>query len=268
MLAIFQTLRTATARMAATRQNPASPGIIIRSALSCRAALLGLLLVAAGMQSHAAAPPAADLLSEGSASQWFAGAQSATASITDVTDRVQVGSKALRFSTTGAFDTWAGTPVGKAAAWNLQAAGIRGLAFWMYSESDSTYGFQNNSPWIRLHTGSQSYLELHPRRELMNDCRGKWVRFVVPFSGNSDWEALPTGNPSLANINWIEFHADTWDAGLRFWLDGIDFVSLEVTSLTLNKDALRLWSGYRWQNLKLKAQTASGELPILGDKLA
>ena len=268
MCILFKTLMRATARMASPRQNPASREIIFRSALRCRAALLGILLVAAGLQSHAAAPPAADTLSEGSASQWFAGAQSATASITNVTDRVQVGSQALRFSTSGAFDTWAGTPVGKSAAWNLEAAGIRGLAFWMYSESDSTYGFQNNSPWIRLHTGSQSYLELHPRRELMNDCRGKWVRFVVPFSGNSDWEALPTGNPSLANINWIEFHADTWDAGLRFWLDGIDFVSLEVTSLTLNKDALRLWSGYRWQNLKLKAQTASGELDLSPDLAA
>jgi hypothetical protein len=219
-------------------------------------------LLAAAAKAWAASPPLPDTLSEGTAAQWFAGAQSATASITDVTDRVQVGSKALRFSTNGAFDTWAGTPPGKSAGWNFTAAGKEGIAFWMYSESDSPIGFQNHSPWIRLHTSTQSYLELHPRRELMNDCRGKWLRFVVPFSGNSDWDAVRVGSPSLASINWIEFHADTWDAGIRYWLDGIEFVSLEVTSLTLNKDALRLWSGYRWQNLKLKAQTVAGEVDL------
>jgi hypothetical protein len=210
--------------------------------------------------------PAADTLSEGSASQWFVGAESATASMTNVTDRIQVGAYALRFSTNGGYDTWAGTPVNKAAAWNLEAAGRRGLAFWLYSESDSPWGFQNNSPWIRLHTSSQSYLELHARRELMNECRNTWLRFVVPFSGNGDWDAVTVGTPDLANVNWIEFHADTWDFGLRYWLDGIDFVPLQATSLSLNTSSLRLWSGYRWQNLKLKAQTGSGEIELMPEQ--
>lgn len=230
-----------------------------------RMVIIGLvagILVSIGSRALAANPPANDALSEGSASQWFVGAESATASMTNVTDRIKVGANSLRFSTNGGFDTWAGTPVNKAAAWNLDAAGRRGLVFWMYSESDSPWGFQNNSPWIRLHTSSQSYIELHARRELMNECRNTWVRFVVPFTGNDDWQATTVGTPSLANLNWIEFHADTWEFGLRYWLDGIDFAPLQTTSLSLNTSSLRLWSGYRWQNLLLKAQTESGEIEL------
>lgn len=111
-------------------------------------------------------------------------------------------------------------------------------------------------------------MELHARRELMNECRGQWVRFVVPFECSDDWVAVSVGNPDLADVNWIEFHADTWESGLRWWLDGFEFVPLAASSLELNMTTLRLWRGYRWLNLKLVAQTESGLLTVPAEHAA
>lgn len=212
--------------------------------------------------------PPADALTESAAGLWYAGAEYATASVADDPGRVRVGTNSLRFSTSGGFDTWMGTPLNKAADWNLDAAGIRGLAFWLYAENTNAYGFQNSSPWIRLYTSTHSYLELHASRELMNDCRNQWLRYVVPFEADNNWTAVSVGTPNLANINWLEFHADTWSDGFRYLLDGLEFTSLPILSLRLEMTSLRLWTGYRWMNNRLLALSDSGEIEVANARAA
>ena len=210
--------------------------------------------------------PAPDALTEGTAGLWYADAQYATATVADDPTRVKTGVNSLRFSTSGGFDTWIGTPHNHAAGLNLATSDIRGLAFWIYAENTNTSGFQNSSPWIRLHTSTNSYLELHARSELMNACRGQWVRFIVPFEGDNNWTVISTGSPSLANINWLEFHADTWGGGFRYWLDGFEFTTIPILSLRLELTSLRLWTGYRWMNNRLLATSDSGEIEVSNAK--
>ena len=71
--------------------------------------------------------------------------------------RVQVGAAALRLQTTGGFDTWIWSPLGRNAPWDLFGAGAAGLASWAYAEN--LHGLRNNSPWVRFYSAAGAYIE-------------------------------------------------------------------------------------------------------------
>jgi len=165
-------------------------------------------------------PPPADSLTEFSAGGWGAAASDATASVADDTARVRAGTASLRFETTGGFDTWLWTPVGQDASWDLLGSGSGGIGFWVFAENPNI-GFQNNSPWVRLYSDSNSFVEYRATREILNEARGQWLYLRIPLNGNEDWTVATAGNPDLTDVRYIELHADTWDAGFTLWVDGL-----------------------------------------------
>jgi hypothetical protein len=50
-----------------------------------------------------------------------------------------------------------------------------------------------------------------------------WKQYKVPLAGNSQFTRTMVGNMSLDKVNYVEFHADTWDYGYTLWLDGVQF---------------------------------------------
>lgn len=170
----------------------------------------------------AAPPPNPDALTENSAAYWDGEAQWASATLSNDSVRVRVGSSSLRFDTDGGFDTWLWTPVAKNAGWDLLGAGSGGIEFWVYAEN-SNWAFQNGSPWIRLATSDNDYFEYVPAWDILNNTIGQWIRLRIPLAGNDFWTATAVGNPDFTEINFIEIHADTWGAGFTLWFDDLRF---------------------------------------------
>jgi Tol biopolymer transport system component len=181
----------------------------------------------------AAPPPGPDAISEGTASQWSAAAVGATASVSNDAVVVRVGSSSLRFDTDAPFDAWMTFPASQNAHWNFLAAGANGVGFWVTSVNPSPFDFQNSSPWIRLHTTPEDYIELHAVGELLNPSTTQWIFLFAPLAGNAQWTRTDVGRPSLTDINWVEIHADTWDAGFTLWIDGIQFKAPQPTSIAI-----------------------------------
>ncbi len=114
------------------------------------AVLFGLFVV---MRVQAADPPASDALTEGAATFWSWGLEgSGTTTISNDATFKQVGADSLKYDTEGCFDTWLWSPVARNANWDL--SNKLALRFKVYAENPSPYDFQNQSPWIRLGTGS------------------------------------------------------------------------------------------------------------------
>lgn len=129
-------------------------------------------------------------------------------------------------------------PTAKNALWNL--SGYNQISFWMKSLNQNNGGFQSNSPTIRLYTSAGSYYQ-YASSDLLNGAlysegRDGWKYFAVPFVGNSDWTRTVVGSPSLSNINYIEFKADTWGKGFQVWTDAVQFSagSSEGVNLAMN----------------------------------
>jgi hypothetical protein len=169
---------------------------------------------------QAQSPPQPDELTEFSALRWGAVAEGASATIEDSTERVKVGNASLLFTTDGGLDTWIFTPLNRNASWDLSRSG--GMAFWMYAENPNI-GFQNNSPWVILYTTPTDYFRIDPAYDVLNEARNQWYEFRIPFTNYGIWRVTRVGNPNLSQIRWIEIHADTWDSGFRYWIDGLRF---------------------------------------------
>ena len=45
----------------------------------------------------------------------------------------------------------------------------------------------------------------------------------MPLSGSSKFVRTQVGDMSFDEVNYVEFHADTWDFGYTLWLDGVQF---------------------------------------------
>ena len=185
--------------------------------------LITLTCVLLAPAAFAVAPPAPDVLTEGNAALWGADAASSTSAVYNDTSRRQVGSSSLRYETGGCFDTRLWAPAARNAGWDLLASGSGGVGFWIYAENPSPHGFQGNFPVVRLGTTEGDYYEFRPVRSYLNDARGQWVYCTVPLNGSADWTPVVVGNPSLAEVNFIQFHADTWDCGFTVWYDGLTF---------------------------------------------
>lgn len=172
-----------------------------------------------------------DDMTELNASSWSAWAEGGTATATDDTTFAVAGAASLRAETNSGFDNAWRFP-GGLARWDL--SGATHFRFWAWHTND--FGFQNASPWIILR-GAAGYIELHPTWEVLELAYGQWAHFSVPLAGDETWQRSDHGTVSLAAIDAIEFHADTWDYfGFTLWLDGLGFDPAqpgEVTGLAL-----------------------------------
>lgn len=171
-------------------------------------------------------------LAENNAADWIAAADGATASASDDSSRKVAGQSALRFDTTGGFDTVARYPAPGAADWNLAAA--KELHFRVYAENVETF---QEGPWVRLNGVDGGYFEYryfdHDQPAApINGALGQWIEFVVPLhpvASSTGWRRTTVGSPKIQHVGSVEFHADTWDYGFTLWYDDIGVTDFDAS---------------------------------------
>jgi hypothetical protein len=170
---------------------------------------------------------------EGDAFRWgtFA-SDGADATVTDDPVRVHVGSRAVRFDTQSGFDTGVTYPAGGDADWDLRSMNY--LIFWAYAVNDHEAGFQGKQPVVVLRTSGGSYSyepqqSYEPQPTVMYN--RAWHLYHVPLAGDANWMRTASGSPTLADVNAVEIHQDTWDFGFTLFYDGLRFVHLSPGGL-------------------------------------
>jgi hypothetical protein len=181
-----------------------------------------LLVLASALLSRAAAAQTTDL-TESNASQWgtFA-SDGATRSVSDDATRHKAGATSLKLVTASGFDTGVRYPASGNLNWDLGAAGLNFLFIWIYAENSTPIGWQGNQPVIVLKSSAGSYTYT-PTTQVMPNFAWKLIK--VPLAGDSNWTRTSTGSPSLGDVDQIEIHQDTWDAGFTVWYDDVRFVN-------------------------------------------
>jgi hypothetical protein len=200
--------------------------------------------------------PSLDALTENNAAIWSVSTDSGNISVADANTIVHDGDGSIRISTDSGFDSWARVPRDSNAAWDLSSMAF--VRFWVYAQN-ANFGFQGNSPWVRLGTSDIDYIELHPTFDALNNARDEWHEFVIPIVGDDTWKKTHVGSPSLSNINYVEIHMDTWGFGFKAWLDGLGFLS--ITDISRRHEVLRLFETWQFTP-PLTATTEIGEIDI------
>ena len=165
-------------------------------------------------------------LTEANAADWdtFA-SDGASASTADDATHVRVGHLSVRFDTLSGFDTGVKYPRDANAGWNLSAR--THLVMWVYADN-SNFAFQGNQPVIVLNGPGGSFTYA-PQQEVMPN--QAWSLQQIPLAGDTLWLRTQTGTPSLAQIDQLEIHQDTWDAGFTMYYDGVEFMTLSPPRL-------------------------------------
>ncbi len=159
---------------------------------------------------------------EGNAAAWGAFASdNAAVSVSDDATRVRVGARSIRFVTASGFDTGVRYPATPTAHWDSRTN--THLVFWTFADNTNGSGFQGNQPVVVLRTAGGSYRYEPAGNETYNRV---WAFHRVPLAGDTRWTRTATDTPTLADVNQIEIHQDTWDYGFAIYYDGLEFVSL------------------------------------------
>ena len=95
------------------------------------------------------------------------------------------------------------------------------LYFWVRTIKNPVIGFQ--SCFIRIGDFKGNYYRYSTSTGLFNGAHLNWKHYKIPLKGSTTFPRTMTGNMSLDSVNYIEFHADTWDYGYTLWLDGLQF---------------------------------------------
>jgi len=172
-------------------------------------------------------------LTEGNAIDWdtFA-SDGATASTADDTTHVKVGQRSVRFDTQSGSDTGVIYPRNGNANWNLSNKSH--LLMWIYADNPN-FAFQGPQPVIVL-KGPGGSFRYEPQPEVMPN--HAWSFHQIPLAGDALWLRTVTGTPSLAHIDQLEIHQDTWDAGFTMYYDGVEFAALSPPHLAnVSRDA-------------------------------
>src|SRR5262249_52311521 len=56
--------------------------------------------------------------------------------------------------------------------------------------------------------------------------RNRWRSYAIPLDppdGPTGWRRTAHGHPDLSKVQYVEIHADTWEAGFELWVDGLSF---------------------------------------------
>jgi parallel beta-helix repeat protein len=103
--------------------------------------------------------------------------------------------------------------------WPLTATDT--LYFWVRTIPNVMIGFQYFH--IRIGDAFGNYYKYAALPSLLNSAKLVWKQYKFPLSGNSQFSRSTVGAMSLDHVNYVEFHADTWDYGYTLWLDGVQF---------------------------------------------
>ena len=157
-------------------------------------------------------------LSENNASEWGVFDQSGlTNTVSNNTTLVQEGSFSIQFNTNSGFDTGLFYPKARNANFNLANSS---LSFFLYASNPSPNGFQDPLT-VRLYSSNTDYYDYVLSTNIPLD---SWANFEIPLNATDPcnlWTRTQTGNPSISNIQAIEFRFDTFDFGFEAFLDGV-----------------------------------------------
>ncbi|MCX6247121.1 MAG: right-handed parallel beta-helix repeat-containing protein [Bacteroidetes bacterium] len=143
--------------------------------------------------------------------------------------------------------------------WSLTSADT--LYFWVRTIKNVIIGFQYFH--IRIGDDAGNYYKYTALASLLTSAHLNWKRYKVPLTGNSQFNRSMVGTMSLDKVNYVEFHADTWDYGFTLWLDGVQFHPCSpVTGIpgerTTGVNPLLIWpnpvSGTGWIRYQLEAE--------------
>jgi hypothetical protein len=190
--------------------------------------------------------PPADM-TELNAADWVAWAQGSDSTNTYVVNETSadfhpVGQASIKFVTDGGFDTSVRYPGAQTAHWNLSGASFLHIQL---RTQNPNIGFQNGSPWIRLLDANNNYFQYQYYQngtpfDLLNQTIGVWHSYSIPVNAPANplngWGRTIVGTPTLADIHYIEIHADTWGGGFIMWVDGLGFTPQPFIANDANGD--------------------------------
>jgi hypothetical protein len=172
-------------------------------------------------------PP--DDMTELNADDWFAFAESATASTSDDTVRTTFGAGSVRFDTTGGFDTYLRYAPASGTLWDLTDASD--FHFDVYAENPSAFDFQQE-PIVRFIDADGDAMEFryylsNSPYPLWNNAIGGWLSQTISIKSLAQpatgWRGAAIGTPDWTRMSTVEIHADTWDFGFTLWFDRVGF---------------------------------------------
>ncbi|MFO0832893.1 MAG: Ig-like domain-containing protein [Phycisphaerales bacterium] len=190
-------------------------------------ALLTTVCAAAALAPRSATAQSPDI-AENNAASWaaFAPVDNAARSVADSAAHVKAGAASILFTTASGFDTGVKYPA--SPTWNFNASAYNFLTFWEYPENTTPFTWQGNQPIVVIRTGTGT-MTLTPDSQLTPNFA--WKLFKVPLAGGYGWTRTQTGTPNLADVDQVEIHHDTWDAGFRIWFDAVQFRTLDPNGL-------------------------------------
>ena len=115
-------------------------------------------------------------------------------------------------------------PSAKNAAWDL--SGFSTVDFFVAADDSSTQnspGWAETDPHVILATSDGDQFVYVPDLNKVPTSPGTWISLSIPLGGGGGWTRSQTGNPSLANVNYLGFSVLTHGTGFKFWVDGVTF---------------------------------------------
>jgi parallel beta-helix repeat protein len=100
------------------------------------------------------------------------------------------------------------------------------LYFWVRTIKNVVIGFQGFH--IRIGDAKGNYYKYLASVNLLNAANLNWIQYKFPLTGDNNFYRSMIGNMSLDDVNYVEFHADTWDYGYTLWVDGVQFTPCGV----------------------------------------
>lgn len=120
------------------------------------------------------------------------------------------------------------------AFWNLTEDDT--LKFWIKTIKNPNYGFQGF--FIRIGNFDHGYYQYTIPASDLNNAHNRWRHYNMPLKGSSKFVRSQEGYMEFDQVNYVEFHADTWDFGYTLWVDGVQFkdcAPLGIPDISLSK---------------------------------
>lgn len=120
------------------------------------------------------------------------------------------------------------------AFWNLTEDDT--LKFWIKTIKNPNYGFQGF--FIRVGNYDHGYYQYTIPASDLNNAHNRWRHYNMPLKGTSKFVRSQEGYMDLDQVNYVEFHADTWDFGYTLWVDGVQFkdcTPVGISEINLSK---------------------------------
>jgi len=151
----------------------------------------------------------------------------------DSTD-YQVGLASVKFDTPRGWDVGFNyRPSGDSIPmWDLNS--YDDLSFWVKTIKNPTYGFQGF--FIRIGNYDHGYYQYTIPASDLNNAHKRWRHYNMPLAGSSKFVRTQVGDMNFDDVNYVEFHADTWDFGYTLWLDGVQFEDCTPMSVKTTSD--------------------------------